>query len=187
MDSQKVCGCGCGLPTSISKWSDKRRGLVKGQPNRFLKGHRNRLVQPTLMGILAHTKESGSGCLEWLGSTSKDGYGQLWASGHQWRLHRWVYTLVHGEIPEGHVIRHKCDNPACVNPTHLLCGTHAENTNDMVERGRACTALTEAQVLTIRASKDTRKSLAGRYGVSAVTIGNARLGRTWKHLQKAGA
>lgn len=35
------------------------------------------------------------------------------------------------------LIRHTCDTRACVEPTHLLLGTHLDNNHDMIERGRA--------------------------------------------------
>jgi hypothetical protein len=39
----KLCECGCGLPAPISKENRKRNGYVKGQPVRFIKGHRGKL------------------------------------------------------------------------------------------------------------------------------------------------
>lgn len=52
------------------------------------------------------------------------------------RAHRVAYWLTTGEWPADHVVRHTCDNPPCVNPAHLLLGTHSDNTQDKMDRGR---------------------------------------------------
>jgi hypothetical protein len=50
--------------------------------------------------------------------------------------HRIAYTIAVGEIPEGYLARHTCDNPPCCNPQHIIPGTHKDNTRDAIERGR---------------------------------------------------
>ena len=51
--------------------------------------------------------------------------------------HRVMWYLVHGLMKKGIVIRHTCDNMRCINPEHLLSGSHKDNNGDMHSRGRA--------------------------------------------------
>lgn len=75
-------------------------------------------------------------CWEWLGGKDRDGYGRIVINGKWWGSHRLSYTLVKGEIPKGLVICHSCDNPGCVNPSHLFVGTQTDNVKDMDSKGR---------------------------------------------------
>jgi hypothetical protein len=50
--------------------------------------------------------------------------------------HRFIYETLIGEIPDGKLVRHSCDNRACINPDHLLLGTSYDNSQDMVSRNR---------------------------------------------------
>lgn len=80
----------------------------------------------------------GDGCWEWQGTRSSTGYGVMHWDGRLTGAHRIAWTLIHEEpIPDGLVVRHTCDNRPCVRPDHLLIGTRADNSRDMVERGRS--------------------------------------------------
>lgn len=110
-------------------------------------------------------------CLIWFGQKCPKGYGRLRLEGKMQRAHRLMYQLRNGPIADGQVIRHSCDNPACVNPDHLCLGTQLENVRDMFVRGRANklngeshpnAKLTDLQVAEIR-----RRYVPGVYGKGA--------------------
>lgn len=74
---------------------------------------------------------TGSGCIEWLGSTNRAGYGSIHGGPDapiaRYLVHRWSYEYHVGPIPDGLEIDHLCGNPPCINPDHLEPVTHAEN------------------------------------------------------------
>jgi hypothetical protein len=65
-----------------------------------------------------------------------DGYFRVTCNGEPILAHRWVYLTFIGQIPEGHVVRHKCNNRACVSPLHLDVGTQKDNVADTIKSGR---------------------------------------------------
>lgn len=75
-------------------------------------------------------------CWEWIGLKIKIGYGSLWWSDKMWLAHRISWTLHFGEIPNGKFVLHKCDNRACVRPSHLFLGTQLDNVRDCISKGR---------------------------------------------------
>ena len=76
------------------------------------------------------------GCWIWMGACSRKGYGSIKVDGRTRVVHRLAFEAVHGPIPDGHYICHKCDTPSCWNPDHLFCGTAKENIYDSVRKGR---------------------------------------------------
>ncbi len=74
-------------------------------------------------------------CWLWLGAT--DGrYGQIWVNGRNERAHRISWEMLNGVIPEGLDACHTCDNPRCVNPSHIFLGTAHDNAVDAESKGR---------------------------------------------------
>lgn len=128
-------------------------------------------------------------CIEWPGSKDSDGYGRYKLNGKTLRIHRVMFFGFHGYWPE--VVRHACDNPSCINPSHLLGGTPQDNVNDMMERNRAAdrkgenhgvAKLSNDLVYWIRASKLPQKTVADWIGVSQSSISIVRRGKGWKYL-----
>lgn len=135
------------------------------------------------------------GCRLWTGATNGRGYGQLRVKGKLYRAHRYVYELVNGPIPAGLCVLHRCDVRACVNPAHLFLGTNADNTADMMAKGRgvfptgeraSSAKLTEHQVRIIRqrcAAGETHRSVAAMFGISHNAVGSIVRRRTWREVQ----
>ena len=140
-------------------------------------------------------KTSSDECWLWTASCFSNGYGQIYNPGATRKAHRVSWELHHGPIPDGMDVLHSCDNPPCVNPSHLFLGTHQDNMADRDRKGRGAagskhplTKLTTAQVLEIRelcASQTVQqKELALRFGVSRSQICQIAHEKTWKCLFK---
>ncbi len=138
-----------------------------------------------------------NGCWEWQGYRDKDGYGNFGVkvAGNRpyWpvRAHRYAWMQVHGEIPNGMVVCHRCDNPSCVNPEHLFLGTPADNMHDRDKKGRARDSrgeksgnhkLTEKDVHAIRSSCLSRAELARMYNLNWQTVADIVARRRWRHV-----
>jgi len=67
----------------------------------------------------------------------RDGYSRVDRFGKEWQMHRYIYYLKYGEIPDGIVIMHICDKPSCNNINHLRSGTQAENMMDKILKNRS--------------------------------------------------
>lgn len=131
-------------------------------------------------------KATASGCWEWTGKLSKDGYGSFKMQ-HEWmQVHRWSMKFA-GHAIAGKVVCHKCDNPKCVNPDHLFLGTQADNIKDMHSKKRYRTndtKLTKDDVDFIKTSGWPVTKLGKKFNISAtyawhIKKGNANPG-AWK-------
>lgn len=165
-------------------------------------------TQTDMERYLAKIDTSGGpdACHPWTGGTFVDsGYGRFSlgdARRSSVRSHRWGYTQLVGPIPDDLVVRHTCDMPLCHNPRHWVLGTNADNSADMVTRGRSlvgernhASKLTEADVVVIkrdllpltangkgRRGEMTIPQIAARFGVTPALISQIKAGRAWKHV-----
>lgn len=136
----------------------------------------------------AKVDKSGD-CWEWTGYTLND-YGRfmVYEAGKKpvcWTAHRMSYTLAHGPIPDGMNVLHKCDNRACVNPSHLFLGTQSDNLVDALKKGRAPgMKITEDDVRSIRSLPDkTLRELSEMFGISESQAWNIRNNKQWIHVR----
>jgi hypothetical protein len=135
----------------------------------------------------------------WLWTAGKtNGYGELYDNGNHIHIyaHRFSYQLFFGSVPDGLFVCHHCDNPGCVNPMHLFCGTNADNMADMVTKGRSNftgakgernrhAKLVASQVITLRQDRLSGlsiKELANIYAIGRSDVSKILLGQRWKHL-----
>ena len=141
--------------------------------------------------FLSHVNKNSDGCWVWKGGLHKRGYGIFWLEGKGQLAHRISFSLFKRDLKPTENVLHKCDNPQCVNPKHLIAGTQADNMRDMIEKGRDRKAfgenagkakLTEVDVKIIRSSNSTALELAEIFGVSRSQIYYIRNRTNWKHL-----
>ena len=90
------------------------------------------------------TEMKPNGCLEWIGVEARPyrprnlPYPMMrFVGGKKTTIHRISYQLYVGEIPEGMLVLHKCDNPKCCLPDHLFLGTQLDNVRDCIAKGRS--------------------------------------------------
>ena len=77
-----------------------------------------------------------NGCLEWQAYVEPNGYGSLTWKGKKQKAHRVALMLIVGPLTKGLLVLHSCDNRKCCNPIHISEGTHRQNMDDMLAKGR---------------------------------------------------
>lgn len=149
-----------------------------------------------------------TGCLEWAKHRNRTGYGHMKIRRNEQLAHRIAWVLHNGSLPDGLFVLHHCDNPACVEISHLFLGDHRANMADMAAKGRSRRGpnflirrrrpgvargersgpakLTDDSVRAIRtacASGEPEAIVGARYGVTQSNVSNIIHRKTWRHVQ----
>lgn len=135
-----------------------------------------------------YTKQGDNGCLLFTGVKSKKGYGIVRIKrGDKWSSQtasRWVYERLNKiTLDRWEFVCHKCDNPSCVNVSHLFLGTPRDNIQDMISKDRKAKShayhhrhktVTHEQIAGIRAANGLLKDIASEFGVSVGYVSKIR-------------
>ena len=142
-------------------------------------------------------KSHPSGCWIWTANRNNRGYGLFRPGGSTPKrlAHRLSFEEAYGQIPEGGLILHSCDNPSCVNPGHLRLGTHSDNVADMDARNRRNsnplrgaknpnTTMTSRRVAAIRRAYVSGLPISAiltKYKITEHALADYVSGRSWAH------
>ena len=126
-----------------------------------------------------------------------DGYGQfgIGGRGKTQLAHRVAFDLSNKvKLRADEQVRHRCDNPPCCNPRHLLRGDNAKNVADREERGRTCRGeahpfakLTDLDARTIRVmvglSGKTQAEIGALFGITQSQVSAICRFKTWRRAR----
>lgn len=133
--------------------------------------------------------ETPNGCYEVIShALDNHGYPRFWKNGRSEKIHRHIFEQCFGDLGEYHVL-HTCDNPKCINPLHLVKGTHLDNMKDRNLKGRSKSGLSGAKIDEETAKKIRQlfksgvkqKDLAQQFNLSKGTISLIVNKKIWSH------
>lgn len=132
-------------------------------------------------------------CWLWQG-VKREGYGRMRKDYKLSSAHRFSWEIHNGPIPKGIYVLHSCDNPPCVNPSHLWLGTYTDNNRDRSKKGRNNHALGSKcpkaklkgkdieKIIKLRLSGMPYQKIARKYHVDTRAIWQIFIGKTWGHI-----
>lgn len=150
------------------------------------------IANEVTLAFMSKVKKTDT-CWIWQGAKYNSGYGRVYSKIAN-LAHRLSYYIFHGELSNNLIVMHSCDVRLCVNPAHLSQGTHKDNTQDMIKKGRKFPQLgstNPASKLTVKDIREIRfkhfegaiqTHLAKEYGVSPSLINLIVKYKNWRQL-----
>lgn len=126
-------------------------------------------------------------CIIWPGALNSGGYPVTWHKGKIAYMHRVIAGAKKGEV-----VMHTCDTPSCVNPTHLVVGTSAENSADMVKKKRQATGEecgnSKLRAPDVEHIRELQGSLSSRkvgklFGISKTNVLDIWNNKIWRNIE----
>lgn len=189
--SRKIKSCAsCGQP--FHPWAE-RADSGKGRfCSRSCGARSSQLETDYNAYLLDKSRRASSGCLEWVGSRDQNSYGRAYVNNERIKAHRLAYRTWVGPIDDIQVL-HKCDNPPCIEPSHLFPGDPAANSADKIAKGRLRVGrmpgesnpfakLTATGIAKIIADNRPQRAIARAFGIAQSHVGRIKRGESWKHL-----
>lgn len=141
--------------------------------------------------IAKFTKRTATGCLEWTGALSSSGYAVINVDKRRHRVSRLLWEKANGPIPKGRYMCHRCDNPKCVEISHLFAGTPTQNMQDAKNKGRIArgdalpqTRITASTAFLVRLFDGVLapKEIESRFGISPRHRRAITRREIWQHV-----
>jgi hypothetical protein len=169
--------------------------LLKYQEQRW-----KSMLSYTTKGTIPPNLNLDTECLLWIGQKDLGGYGRIRYKKHIWSAHRvsWMISNKIEIVPKTNatgevlIIRHLCNTPCCVEPSHLMLGTNAENAEDKVtnpnnlskgETHHSAKITKEmAQKIKLSVGKGTKRERAEEFGVPLTIVRDIDAGNSWAYL-----
>lgn len=143
------------------------------------------------------TSGGPNACWPWAGSLNRWGYGACQFMGRTSNASRAAFISKNGPVEAGLVVCHRCDYPACCNPSHLYQATQAENLADCRNKGRMvyrtgadhhrpCAKLTEETVREARRLYHegvSQTEIGRRFGMHSSSISRVVRREVWSHVE----
>lgn len=181
------CWCGCGQKAPLSKNNSISSPRFKGEPRRYIFRHAQSVaVGAPWVRKFRYEVSPDTGCWLWLGTKTKNGYGEVRRDGKRYLAHRYSYQVHVEPVPVGTHVHHLCGNKLCINPKHLSALSPLEHTTAHERRGEnhPCSKLTSEEAGEIRRlyneGRHTQRALASRFGISQSLVHLVVTNQIWR-------
>lgn len=126
-----------------------------------------------------------SGC--WKCTSHKSelyGYPVIQRNNKILRISRYMYQVKYGLIKKGLLACHRCDNRWCINPDHIFIGTHQDNYDDALSKGRIIQnrKLSVDQAKEAVRSTESARVIAKRFNIAPNVIWRIRNGSAYQSV-----